>query len=70
MRVTEDIIKSFKEYVENKGTGKSAMEIYSEWMSNTLSDVHDADLAIYLISLIPKIRKAQKRNAAALRGCL
>lgn len=64
MHITEELVSRFREHVIEFGNG-SKREIIEDFMNSQLIGIHDLDTVLYLMSLIPKIRKGSRRTMIA-----
>lgn len=64
MRITEELISSFRDYVTSHGGGNK-LNIVEGFMDSCFIGVHDIDTMMYLMALIPKIRKGIRRVSIA-----
>lgn len=65
MILTEKLLSLFKEYVLSSDKEMSPMAIYQDFACEYFADVHDMDIALYLMGLVTKIRKGKRRTVAA-----
>lgn len=65
MTLSDQLLSSFRTYTLACDKETSPLNILQGYVSEYLTDIHDIDTAFYLMNLVPKIRKGQRRITAA-----
>ena len=65
MTLSDQLLSSFRTYTLACDKETSPFNVLQGYISECLTDIHDIDTAFYLMNLVPKIRKGQRRITAA-----